>query len=141
MGVQPLCCGHVEPGDGTCSSMGRSSLLDGLRCIAHAKPLHLGHAAVASSANYALHQSHICCRQHIAVSKVLGQGSAIDAVHQVIRMMSHHSFVIVTSNDVTCAEVVAEVAADWVSRLLGDACVIHLASCINTAESKAVHLW
>lgn len=76
-----------------------------------------------------------------AVSQVLGQGSAIDAVYQVIRMMSQHSFVIVTSNDVTCAEVVAEVAANWVSRLLGEACVIHLASCSNSAEAKAVHLW
>jgi len=68
------------------------------------------------------------------------KNNAIDAVEHVIKVMSRHSHAVVISDDCICAEVVADVAADWVSRLLGDAHTVHLASCRDTAEANAVHL-
>ena len=61
----------------------------------------------------------------------------MDAVEQVVRVMAQHNFAVVISDDSICAEVVANVAADWVSRLLGVAKPIHLALCCNTAAAFA----
>ena len=76
----------------------------------------------------------------ISDSKVLKHASALEAVEQALRAMSKHNHVVITSESLVCAEVIAEVAADWVSRLLGDAYVTHLASCRDQADVKAVHL-
>jgi hypothetical protein len=73
-------------------------------------------------------------------SEVLGQANAITTVEHVIKLLSKHSIVIIVSDDRACSEVIGEVVADWVSRLMGNTCLHHFASCNNRDEIAAVCL-
>jgi hypothetical protein len=59
-------------------------------------------------------------------AKVLERNGAVDSVEHVIRAMSHCGCASIECNDQTHAQVIGEVAADWVSRLLGDVRIYHV---------------
>ena len=55
-------------------------------------------------------------------AKVLGQPGAIDLVERVVRVMAKQGFAAICDNDCNFRDVIGNVAADWISRLLrGDA--------------------
>lgn len=70
-------------------------------------------------------------------AKVLGQQGAIDAVHHVVQLLAMHDRVIMVSD--WYADIIADVAANWVSRILGEARVYHLGSATRR-QVEAVYL-
>lgn len=70
--------------------------------------------------------------------KVLEEDDVIDWVEYVIRVAYKHGCAQISSVEGNRAQVIGEVAADWLSRLLGEARVIHLTSGDRTEAEAAV---
>ena len=64
----------------------------------------------------------------------------MQVVEHVVRKMSAKPLVCIVSDDCECAEIIGNVAADWVCRLLGDVRVDNLAYSLSVSQSNALLL-
>jgi len=72
--------------------------------------------------------------------KVLEQEAVIDWVETAIRAISRNNCAHILCEDQDRAQVIGDVAADWVSRLLGEVRLRHMTSAQSTEEVAAVCL-
>ena len=88
------------------------------------------------------YESKMVCKRKLGTSdaEVLARTGALQAVEHVVRTLSAKSLVVIVSDDCACAEIIGNVAADWVCRLLGDVRVDNLAYSASVSQSNAVLL-